>query len=161
MTEARFTPVLQGECSVSDDPDVIMSTVLGSCVAACIFDPENRVGGMNHYLFSYPDRHDPTDGRFAQTAMKMLIAGVLEKGGDRRNLQAKLFGGAHLTPHGRDIGAANAAFGQAFLEKEGIPCLSHSLGGKQARRVHFVPTTGAARQLVIRADAAPLLQDQA
>ena len=81
--------------------------------------------------------------------MELLINRILRAGGDRRRLQAKIFGGARMTVHARDIGQSNGEFALAFLEREGIPCLSQSLGGTMARRVQFTPTTGAARQMQI------------
>ncbi|MFT6073858.1 MAG: hypothetical protein ACJAZ1_000769 [Yoonia sp.] len=89
-------------------------------------------------------------GLAAQTAaVELLINRLLQSGAERRNLQAKSFGGACMTEHANDIDSGNATFAKGFLKKEGIPCVSSSLGGVQARRVQFIPTLGAARQLQI------------
>jgi chemotaxis protein CheD len=150
MTDAsNMITVVQGEYAVSTDPTAVMSTVLGSCVAMCLFDPVNRVGGMNHFLLATSSQAGSDDMKYGINAIELLINRLLQSGGERGNLQAKLFGGARMTDHASDIGAGNAAFAKEFLEKEGIVCLSSSLGGTKARRVQFSPTTGAARQLQI------------
>ncbi|WP_296432885.1 chemotaxis protein CheD, partial [Yoonia sp.] len=122
---------------------------LGSCVAMCLFDAVNRVGGMNHFLLATSTLAESDDLKYGINAIELLINRLLKSGAERCHLQAKLFGGARMTDHARDIGAGNAAFAKEFLEREGITCVSSSLGGEQARRVQFVPTTGAARQLQI------------
>lgn len=145
--------IVQGDYAVSSDPAVIMSTVLGSCVAVCLFDPRARVGGMNHFLLAGNGEARGNDLKYGVNAMELLINRVLRAGGDRRALQAKLFGGARMTDHARDIGHSNAVFALEFLEREGIPCISQSLGGQKARRVQFTPSTGAARQLQVSGPA--------
>lgn len=145
--------VIQGEYAVSAEADVVMSTVLGSCVAVCLFDPIAGVGGMNHFLLAgYGNAHS-NDMKYGINAMELLINKVLQAGGDRRRLQAKLFGGARMTDHSNDIGGTNAQFAMDFLTREGIPCISKSLGGDKARRVQFNPHTGAARQLQVQGPA--------
>lgn len=145
--------IVQGDYAVSSDPAVIMSTVLGSCVAVCLFDPQARIGGMNHFLLAGEGQARGDDLKYGINAMELLINKVLRAGGERRALQAKLFGGARMTDHARDIGRSNAIFAQEFLDREGIPCVSQSLGGEKARRVQFTPTTGAARQLQVSGPA--------
>ncbi len=146
---AKMITVVQGDYAVSADPSAVMSTVLGSCVAMCLYDAVNRVGGMNHFLLATSSQAESDDLKYGINAIELLINRLLKSGAARCHLQAKLFGGARMTDHARDIGAGNAAFAKEFLEREGIVCVSSSLGGEQARRVQFVPTTGAARQLQI------------
>ncbi|SFR43938.1 chemotaxis protein CheD [Yoonia tamlensis] len=145
----QIVTVIQGDFVVSADPHVILSTVLGSCVAVCLFDPFARVGGMNHFLLASSTGSQSNDLRYGVNAMELLINRVLHAGGDRASLQAKVFGGARMTAHAAAIGRNNADFALDFLHREGIACVSQSLGGDQARRVQFTPTTGAARQLQI------------
>lgn len=145
--------VVQGDYAVSDDPNVILSTVLGSCVAVCMYDAQAAVGGMNHFLLAGGGATESSDLKYGVNAMELLINRVLRAGGERSRLQAKLFGGARMTDHARDIGQNNAEFALSFLEREGIACVSHSLGGDKARRVQFTPVTGAARQLQIEGSA--------
>lgn len=156
MTEnlTRTIQIVQGEFKISARPDDIMSTILGSCVAACLWDPEKMIGGMNHFLLA--QAHGPStarDNRYGVHAMEMLINGLLRAGATRGALRAKLFGGAKIATNLRDIGASNAEFARSFLKTEGIPCLAESLGGNQARRITFQPANGHARQLLIPNDA--------
>lgn len=148
--------IVQGDYAVSSDPAVIMSTVLGSCIAVCLFDPRARVGGMNHFLLAGDGQARGDDLKYGVNAMELLINKVLRAGGERRALQAKLFGGARMTDHARDIGQSNALFALEFLDREGIPCISQSLGGQKARRIQFTPSTGAARQLQVSGPAPDL-----
>ena len=160
MTTKRRT-IIQGEFAVSGDPDVVMSTVLGSCIAVCLFDPKACVGGMNHFLLAGTAEPRSNDLRYGVNAMELLINQLLQAGAERHKLLAKLFGGARMTTHAGDIGRSNADFAQSFLRQEGIPCVSQSLGGEQARRVQFTPTTGAARQLQIVGLAPELAPEKA
>lgn len=147
--QLNIITVVQGDYAVSADPDVVLSTVLGSCVAVCLFDPRARIGGMNHFLLAHAGTTQSEDLKYGVNAMELLINRLLRAGADRRILQAKLFGGARMTDHARDIGESNSLFALDFLGREGIACLSQSLGGDKARRVQFTPATGAARQLQI------------
>jgi chemotaxis protein CheD len=154
----RKRHVIQGQHAVSADPATMFTTVLGSCVSACLHDPTRGVGGMNHFLLA-----DAADGarideaamRYGAYAMEMLINDLMKRGARRERLEAKLFGGAKMIEALQDVGAANAAFARRFLEDEGIPVIAASLGGCRARRVEFWPTTGRARQRQAR-QAEPL-----
>lgn len=145
----RTLTIVQGDFAVSGERDLVMSTVLGSCVAVCLYDPTANVGGMNHFLLAQSAESRSNDLRYGVNAMELLINRLLQVGAERHRLLAKLFGGARMTSHARDIGQSNADFAENFLKQEGIPCVSQSLGGQQARRVQFTPATGAARQLQI------------
>ena len=144
--------VPQGTHAVSTDPEVVMTTVLGSCVATCLFDTEAGVGGMNHFLL--PDGGDAAaSGRvYGVNLMELLINGLLRRGADRRRMIAKLFGGANVIVDNSTVGRRNAAFARTFLAEEGIRCTAHSLGGKSARRIRFWPTSGRVTQLMLDAD---------
>ena len=156
--------VAQGTQAVSADPEALITTVLGSCVAACLFDPEAGVGGMNHFLLPESNAHSSKNIIYGAQAMELLINEMMKKGARKARMQAKLFGGARMVDGLSDVGAANAAFAQTFLQDEGIPCVGKSLGGKTARRLRFWPTTGRATQkcflstapIVVRPDPAPI-----
>ncbi len=150
MTGPQILQVVQGEYRVSDAPGIRLSTMLGSCVAACLWDDRRGVGGMNHFLLAQAqDSRGRGDIRYGVHAMEVLINALLRAGAQRGRLQAKLFGGAKIAANLRDIGASNAEFARRFLRTEGIPCRAESLGGTLARRVIFDPVTGQARQLLI------------
>lgn len=144
----RIVHVVQGEYLVVAEPGVVLSTILGSCVATCMWDPLARVGGMNHFLL--PGEDGEADGmKYGVNAMELLINGLLQQGAVRGRLQAKLFGGAQVVHNLSDVGAKNAEFALRFLSMESIPCIGQSLGGQQARRIRFWPITGRAGQMLL------------
>ncbi len=150
MIDTRISYVSQGEFLTSKDPHETMSTVLGSCVAACLWDPVALIGGMNHFLLPNAGTGaDAISSRYGINAMEMLINNLLKLGADRHRLRAKLFGGASMSSNLADIGGLNARFAKSFLATEDIPCVAASLGGNSARRITFHPTSGHARQLIV------------
>ncbi|TCM00506.1 chemotaxis protein CheD [Sphingomonas sp. PP-CC-3G-468] len=144
----RRITVMQGETRVSDDPEVVMTTILGSCISACFFDPFAKVGGLNHFLLAEPG-HGGTDAasmqRYGVYAMEVLINAMLALGAARASLRARIYGGASMHDGLRDIGAANAAFARRFLKDERIMLVGEDVGGHDAKRVEFRPTLGLAR----------------
>ena len=145
----KLQHVIQGEFAVTDDPNIVLTAILGSCVACCLHDPIARVGGMNHFLLPGDESSGDDSLRYGVNSMELLINGLFRRGARRDRIEAKLFGGARVLAGLSDVGAQNAAFARRFLKEEGIPCIGESLGGNQARRVRFSPTTGAARQLLL------------
>lgn len=143
------TTVHQGDCLVSAEPDVTLSTVLGSCVSACVHDRVAQVGGMNHFLLAEPsgvsrDRYGAS-ARYGAFAMEQLINRVLSQGtGRKSNLQIKVFGGGLINVALTDIGAENIAFVREFLADEGYTDVKEDLGGTLARRVLYKPASGRA-----------------
>ncbi|MEM9248319.1 MAG: chemotaxis protein CheD [Pseudomonadota bacterium] len=150
----RSVLVAQGEFEVASEPNVVLSTLLGSCVAACIWDPDLGIGGMNHIVLPERAGGRVSDNFAGVNAMELLINGIIKQGGRRPHLQAKLFGGASMIAGLSTVGVRNAEFATEFLEREGIPCLSTSLGGDAGRRVQFWPATGRARQKLMPKDTA-------
>lgn len=153
--------VLQGQYSVSADPELMMTTILGSCVAACIRDPEAGVGGMNHFLLPDHDGREQADAlRYGVNSMELLVNALLKAGARRSALQAKLFGGAQIVERLSPVGQFNASFAEAFLQREGIAYHGGSLGGPCARKLQFWPVSGRVRQLSLtrRLDALAQLE---
>jgi chemotaxis protein CheD len=151
------TTVHQGDCLVSGDSDLTFSTVLGSCIAACVRDVEAQVGGMNHFLLGEPPRGEGdrygASARYGAFAMEQLINKVLTRGTHRKsNLEIKVFGGGLINGALNDIGAKNIEFVRDFLANEGYTVASEDLGGTFARRVMFKPHSG--RAFVKRLDSA-------
>lgn len=138
-----------GEFYASRQAEVI-STLLGSCVAACLFDPINGVFGMNHFLLAYRHQAHNTpiiesdEGRYGIYAMELLINEMMKLGANRLNLKAKCFGGGNVlklredSDNKKTIGDVNVLFIKEFLIKENIPLVSAGLGGNIGRNVHFV-----------------------
>jgi len=127
--------------------DVVIVTVLGSCISACLCDPVHRIGGMNHFML--PGAARSGDGgsepaRLGVYAMELLINELLKLGAERGRLVAKVFGGAAVL-EGMDVlnvGSQNAAFVLEFLREERIPVLAQDLGDVHPRKVYFFPHTG-------------------
>ncbi len=124
--------IIQGEYKVISDPNVVLSTILGSCVAACMRDPVAGVGGMNHFLL--PGSASPGSGggdatRYGVHLMELLINGLLKQGARRDRLEAKIFGGAKTIATFSNVGEQNAAFAMQFLKDEGITVVGSSTGG--------------------------------
>jgi chemotaxis protein CheD len=133
-----------GELVATSDPSVI-STVLGSCVSVCLLDPVTRSGGANHFLLPHLTRGDGSSCRFGRTAMEMLVARMLSLGCQKRNLTARMFGGASQfeVSGGRiSIGQQNVQVAKRFLEEEEIPILVQEVGGSRGRKLVFHTETG-------------------
>jgi len=146
-TGMQSVHVMQGEHHVSDREDTVMTTVLGSCVSACLHDPVRRIGGMNHFLL--PGEAGSSDVRHASAAMERLVNTLLKQGARRDRLEAKLFGGSRMVSGLPDVGRRNGEAALSFLAVEGITLRAQSLGGTNARRVRFWPATGRAQQLLV------------
>ena len=141
--------IIQGEYKVSKDPDVVLTTILGSCVAACMRDPVAGIGGMNHFLLpgsatSMAGGGDAT--RYGVHLMELLINGLLKQGARRDRLEAKIFGGAKTIATFSNVGEQNALFAEQFLRDEGIPIVGKSTGGEFGRKLEYWPVSGRARQ---------------
>lgn len=146
--------ITQGEMSVGSRPDDVISTILGSCVSCCLWDPVAGVGGMNHMLLTVRGSRADMCNLAGLNAMELLINGILKLGGQRNRLHAKAFGGARMVAGLSDVGQTNSDFILDFLKTEGIVCEGHSLGGTNARHIMFWPATGRVMQKV-RHDAPP------
>lgn len=143
------TTVHQGDCLVGGEDDLTFSTILGSCISACIRDVEAKVGGMNHFLLAEPsgnakDRYGAS-ARYGAFAMEQLINKVLNRGtGRKANLEIKVFGGGLINSALTDVGAKNIEFVHQFLRDEGYTLAGEDVGGTYARRVMFKPHSGRA-----------------
>jgi chemotaxis protein CheD len=137
-----------------------IATLLGSCVAVCLYDPKLKIGGMNHFLL--PSR---TSSANADTdivlngdyAMEVLANGLFNKGARKERLVAKAFGGGTIVSSIRmAIGERNAEFAHEWLDREGIPLVASDFSGPWSRKVVFVPQTGDAfcRRIPITQDVA-------
>ncbi|MFN7857931.1 MAG: chemoreceptor glutamine deamidase CheD [Acidovorax sp.] len=136
--------VLPGEYFVADENMVIM-TVLGSCIAACLWDSRVRVGGMNHFMLPDGDLADAS-GRYGSYAMELLINEMLKLGARRETMQAKIFGGAQVMANftTMNVGERNTNFVLNYLNTERIPIVSDDVLDIYPRKVVFFPVTGRA-----------------
>jgi chemotaxis protein CheD len=144
--------ILPGEFFVTRSNES-MTTVLGSCVAACIRDPALRVGGMNHFMLpeasaqaggAWGDGPDGVATRYGAYAMEQLINELMKMGARRERLEVKLFGGGRILSAGTDVGAKNIAFARQFLQHEQLAVVAEDLGDVYPRRVMYFPQTGSA-----------------
>lgn len=137
--------VLPGELYVTRDDEMI-TTVLGSCVAACIRDPDKGVGGMNHFMLPRAPANDAgAPARYGVYALELLINDILRRGGKRPNLEVKVFGGGRVIECGGDIGLANIAFVRKFFADEKLAIVSEDVGEHYARRIRYWPKSGRAQ----------------
>ena len=124
----------------------VMTTVLGSCVSVCLYDEQAQAGGMNHFVLPEGLPSDRESARYAQPACERLLARVLELGGRRERLAAKLFGGASSMQRlvGRaSVGENNVAAAKRWLEHERIAIAAVETGGEFGRRLAFEIPSGA------------------
>lgn len=153
--------ILPGQFYVSTAGEMIV-TVLGSCISACIRDPINRVGGMNHFMLPIQRGNMQPEGikpgslsdaaRYGNWAMEFLINEILKNGGERKNLEVKVFGGGKVISHMSqiDVGRQNIDFVMAYLEQEGFKILAQDVGGPHPRKVLYFPDTGSVKVRKLR-----------
>ncbi|GAB3488119.1 chemoreceptor glutamine deamidase CheD [Curvibacter fontanus] len=134
--------VLPGEYFVSTE-DVLIMTVLGSCIAACVWDGKARVGGMNHFML--PEGEDGS-GRYGSYAMELLLNEMIKMGARRETMQAKVFGGGAVMAGftTMNVGERNTKFVLDYLATERIPVVSQDVLDIHPRKVCFFPVTGKA-----------------
>jgi chemotaxis protein CheD len=143
MAVAKIQP---GEYYIGNQVEGI-STVLGSCVAVCIRDPQAGVGGMNHFMLPL----DASQGankmisnatRYGNFAMEHLINGLLKNGGNKNNFEIKLFGGSNVNSSTNNIGLDNVEFAKKYLNLEGYTLSAQDVGGSHPRKIIYNPLDG-------------------
>jgi chemotaxis protein CheD len=138
--------VLPGEFFVADE-DLLVMTTLGSCIAACLWDRDKRVGGMNHFLL--PDTGDSgggASGRYGSFAMDLLIGEMVKRGATRSTMEAKVFGGGAVISgmNSINVGERNTTFVMEYLRTERITVVSKDVMDIYPRKVCFLPASGKA-----------------
>jgi chemotaxis protein CheD len=136
--------VLPGEYFVHDE-DILILTTLGSCIAACLWDRERRIGGMNHFML--PDGAGGADsGRYGSYAMELLINAMIKRGATRSTMEAKVFGGGAVVSgmSSINIGERNTSFVLDYLRTERISVVSKDVLDIHPRKVCFLPASGQA-----------------
>jgi chemotaxis protein CheD len=144
--------ILPGEFYVSVCGEMI-STVLGSCISACIRDRKLGIGGMNHFMLpesgskhsSWENSEVSNSLRYGNWAMEFLINEVLKQGGQRSNLEVKLFGGGQVLANMTDIGRRNIDFAFEYLNNEQLKVVATDVGDVFPRKVLYFPDTGAVK----------------
>ncbi|MFN7725553.1 MAG: chemoreceptor glutamine deamidase CheD [Rubrivivax sp.] len=136
--------VLPGEFFVHDE-DILIMTTLGSCIAACLWDREKKIGGMNHFML--PDGGGATDsGRYGSFAMELLINEMIKRGATRSTMEAKIFGGGAVISgmNSINVGERNTTFVMNYLKTERISVVSKDVLDIYPRKVCFLPHSGKA-----------------
>lgn len=136
--------VKPGEFYVTAQSEAI-TTLLGSCISACIRDPIAGIGGINHFILPAEGGSkffDSDSARYGAYAMEQLINTLMKFGGSKSRMEVKITGGASLIKGCREIGAYNIQFVLDYIKKEGLKLLSSDVGGEQARHVVYLPQSG-------------------
>ena len=135
--------IMPGEFFVYSE-DIVITTTLGSCIAACLWDRQAQVGGMNHFMLPGGSGAAPDAGRYGIEAMERLVNALVKRGATRRTLEAKVFGGAALIqgPGSLHVGERNTEFVLDYLRTHEITLVSKDVLGSSPRKVCFFPHTG-------------------
>jgi len=133
-----------GQIFVTAEPTAVM-TILGSCVAVCLWDGQLKVGGMNHYLLPHWVNEGEASPRFGNVAIQRLIERLAALGSHAAHLQAKVFGGACVLEafRTRHLGTKNVEVARRFLQEASIPVVHEDVGGQRGRKLIFHVDDGA------------------
>ncbi len=143
-----------GDLHVSAKP-ILIKTILGSCVSVCLYDPQVRVGGINHYVLPCPGKNEPANGRYGTSSIEILFRKMKSSGAALSRMNAQVFGGARPLggERGPQVGAANREMALRMLKTYHIPILQEHTGGELGRRVFFNTGTGRAVVSIIERNA--------
>jgi chemotaxis protein CheD len=143
--------LLPGEFYVTANDECVYTT-LGSCISACIRDRVSGIGGMNHFMLpAAADEHSlkssslSAGNRYGNFAMEHLINAILKNGGQRQNLEVKIFGGGRIMANMTDVGMLNITFAREYLQTEGLNVVAEDVGDIYPRKVVYFPATGIVR----------------
>jgi len=137
--------LMSGSIFVHEDAHVV-TTILGSCVSVCLWDPVKKVGGINHYMLPLWNGEGLASPKYGSIAIPVMVEKILELGSSKRNLQAKIFGGGEVfgvsssTMH---IGERNIILARDMLEMEKIPVVNFDVGGNIGRKIVYDTGTGS------------------
>ena len=136
--------LIQGSVCITARPTLV-TTVLGSCIAACLWDSICGIGAMNHFVLPHTRGHERS-ARYGDVAMERIVKGLLDLGCRLRDLRAKVFGGANVLPVGANkmtIGAQNVDKAMEILKAYGIPVIAQHTGGRNGLFIRFNTSTGS------------------
>ena len=146
--ELRNIYLHPGQIATSATPCMI-STILGSCVAVCLWDEETGIGGMNHFLLPHFAGSGPSSARFGNVAIEQLVSRLLAAGARKGGMRAKLFGGANVLEALRGVagslGRSNVEVARLVLKEAGIPVVAEDVEGDRGRKLIFQTNDGSAR----------------
>ena len=153
--------VLPGEFFVHDE-DILVMTTLGSCIAACLWDRERRIGGLNHFMLPDGNSNGGDNGRYGSFAMELLINELIKRGATRSTLEAKVFGGGAVIGgmNTLNVGERNTRFVLDYLKTERITVVSKDVLDVYPRKVCFLPASGKAMVKRLASANTEMLQAQ-
>jgi chemotaxis protein CheD len=144
----KIVVIYSGDYYISNDPDVVICTVLGSCIAVCLYDETSRIGGMNHFMLPRAwEQRVSESGNFGLESMEIMLAKLYKMGATHANIKAKVFGGARMlelslgpgaADREKDVPTANINFILDYLRQKQIAIVAHDLGGVAGRKIYFV-----------------------
>lgn len=154
--DSYVAKVLPGEYYVTQNNEIV-STVVGSCISACIRDSVRGIGGMNHFMLPTATENSRWDStavnaatRYGSYAMEHIINEILKFGGRREFLEVKLFGGGQIVAQMSNIGEQNIAFAKDYIIKEQLNLLAEDVGDIYPRKILYFPLTGRVRVKKLR-----------
>lgn len=120
----------------------MVTTVLGSCIAVCLFDEKRGIGGINHYMLPFWNGRELASPKYGNIAIESLVKKIEQLGSKRENLVAKVFGGANQLNHKMGVGQRNIKIAEELLSDLKIKVVAKSLGGHKGRKLNFNTSTG-------------------
>jgi chemotaxis protein CheD len=166
--ECYAARIMPGEYYVTKHDEGVCTT-LGSCISACIRDRVRGIGGMNHFMLPNTDASEAdtwkaaslsASTRYGNYAMEHLINEILRNGGERKNLEVKIFGGGRILQNMTDVGNRNISFVRDYLKIEGLHVISEDVGDIYPRMVVYYPVTGKALVKRLRSLHNNIIADQ-
>jgi len=155
--QRTIVKVLPGTQYVSKKEGELITTVLGSCVSACLWDPYLGIGAMNHFMLPFDETGDwsgrASSLRYGNHAMLALVNSMAEAGANRYTLRCKMFGGANVLNGAGDVGSRNTRFAEDYIAKQHVMTVLADLGGDRGRRIVFDPDTGRVWRKFLSVDA--------
>lgn len=133
----------------SEEPFTV-TTVLGSCISVCLFDNVKLVGGINHFMLPLWNGEGLASAKYGNMAIEKLLEEMQRKGANKKNIQAKMFGGANLVNLTMNVGERNSEIARRILEKENIRLVAESVGGTAGRKILFDTSSGLVRMRYIQ-----------
>lgn len=158
MTEINNTHFLYPAALVASKEPMLINTILGSCVAICLWDPILKIGGMNHYMLPFWNGQGLASPKYGNIATEKLVQKMVQLGSNHRNLIAKVFGGGEVIDvkhNSFNIGIRNIEIAFNSLNEFAIPVKAQSIGGKNGRKIQFNTLTGEVKmKFIARSDKA-------
>lgn len=146
LNDKKVVTIYSGNYYVSNDSKVVIYTLLGSCIAVCLFDAQKGIGGMNHFMlpcqspYSYRSKGSKP-GWFGSDSLDLLIESILKMGGSHSHLKAKVFGGAQVVENldilNTNVPTANINFTLNYLDEKKIPIVAKDVGGYSGRKIYY------------------------